>query len=236
MGATPAGVPRPPRGDVDSIGILAIGQSPRPDFERIFRRALPETHLIVRGALDRLSQPEIEALAASGGPYPLFTILRDGSTREISLFPIARLLETCVTEVAAAGASIVVVMCAGDFPDLQSPIPVLYPGRILPAVARGVCRTDRLGIVVPNAAQVESAVTHWRTKGFAAHAAVASPLDPAALDRAAESLRALALELIVLDCLGFPPEAARRVRGLCGGPVLCPQGLVPRIVAEMLGA
>ena len=65
---------------------------------------------------------------------------------------------------------------------------------------------------------------------------LSSPLDPAALDRAAESLRALALELIVLDCLGFPPEAARRVRVLCGGPVLCPQGLVPRIVAEMLGA
>jgi hypothetical protein len=39
----------------------------------------------------------------------------------------------------------------------------------------------------------------------------------------------------VLDCMGFPPEEARRMRTLCGRPVLCPQGIVPRIMAEMLG-
>jgi hypothetical protein len=38
-----------------------------------------------------------------------------------------------------------------------------------------------------------------------------------------------------LDCMGFSPEAARRMRTFCGRPVLCPQGLVPRVMAEMLG-
>ena len=221
---------------MDAIGILTIGQSPRPDFERIFRRALPEARLIVRGALDRLSQPEIDALASSGGSYPLFTILRDGSSREIPLAAIARLLEPCVQEVAAEGATIAVVMCAGDFPELPSSIPVLYPGRILPAVARGVCQKDRLDIVIPNAAQVPSAVAHWRANGFTVRAAVASPLDPDDLKRAAEMLGGAPLDPVVLDCLGFSPEAARRMRDVSGRPVLCPQRLVPAIAAEMLGA
>jgi hypothetical protein len=35
--------------------------------------------------------------------------------------------------------------------------------------------------------------------------------------------------------MGFPPEDARRMRALTGRPVLCPQGVLPRIMAEMLG-
>ena len=34
---------------------------------------------------------------------------------------------------------------------------------------------------------------------------------------------------------GMPPEEARRMRALCDRPVLCPQGILPRIMAEMLG-
>jgi protein AroM len=220
---------------MDTIGILTIGQSPRPDFARVFARHLPGAKLLVRGALDALATEEIDALARKGGPYPLFVMLRDGSHREISLHALKPLLDTRAMQVAAEGAAASVLMCAGAFPELDSPIPVLYPNRILAAVARGVCRTDRIGIVLPNAGQVEPAVAHWKAYGFEAQAAVASPLDPSALDRAAEKLADPGLELIVLDCLGFPPEEARRMRGLCNQPVLCPQSLLPRIMAEMVG-
>ena len=64
---------------------------------------------------------------------------------------------------------------------------------------------------------------------------VASPKEPTALLEAAKALADPGLEMIVLDCMGFPPEEGRRMRGLCGRPVLCPQGVVPRILAEMLG-
>ena len=220
---------------MDTVGILTIGQSPRADFEAIFRRHLPGASLLVRGALDAVSTEAIDAMAAAGGEYPLFTILRDGTTREISLHRLKPLLDEQARRAAAEGARVAALMCAGDFPDLDSPIPVLYPGRLIPAVVKGVCRGNRIGIVLPNAGQKGPAVTHWREKGFAVKAAVASPTDPAALPAAAIQLRDPDLELIVLDCLGFPPEDARRMRDLCGKPVLCPQGVLPRIMAEMLG-
>jgi protein AroM len=220
---------------MERVGILTIGQAPRPDLEAVFRRHLPGVELLVRGALDRLTMPAIDALAASGGEYPLFTILRDGTTREISLHRLKPLLDERAKDVAAEGASVAALMCAGNFPDLVSPIPVLYPSRMLAAVVRGVCRGNRIGIVLPNAGQVDVAVAHWREKGFEATAAVASPKEPAALPEAARALADPNLELIVLDCMGFPPEEARRMRGLCGRPVLCPQGILPRLMAEMLG-
>ena len=124
---------------MDTIGIITLGQTPRPDLEMVFRRHLPETPLLIRGGLDDVPKTEIDALAAAGGDYPLFVILRDGTSREISLYRLVPLLEAQARRVAAEGASVAVLMCAGSFPDLRSPIPLLYPGRILPAVARGVC-------------------------------------------------------------------------------------------------
>jgi len=220
---------------MDRVGILTIGQSPRPDLEAVFRRHLPGVDLIVRGALDGTPTQAIEEMASAGGEYPLFTILRDGTTREISLHRLKPLLDECAKDVAAQGAAVAALMCAGNFPDLASPIPVLYPSRVLSAVVRGVCCGNKIGIVLPNAGQVGVAVAHWRDKGFEATAAVASPKEPAALPEAAQALADPNLELIVLDCMGFPPEEARRMRALCGRPVLCPQGILPRIMAEMLG-
>ena len=220
---------------MDTIGIITLGQTPRPDLEWSSGRHLPETPLLIRGGLDDVPEAEIDALAAAGGDYPLFVILRDGTSREISLYRLVPLLEAQARRVAAEGASVAVLMCAGSFPDLRSPIPLLYPGRILPAVARGVCRGNRIGIVLPNLGQVRSAEAHWKEKGFEVTAVVASPKEPTALLEAAKALADPGLEMIVLDCMGFPPEEGRRMRGLCGRPVLCPQGVVPRILAEMLG-
>ena len=220
---------------MDTIGIITLGQTPRPDLEQVFRRHLPEATLLIRGGLDGVPTAEIDALAAAGGEYPLFVILRDGSHREISLYRLKPFLDKRARQVAAEGAAVSALMCAGNFPDLDSPIPMVYPSRILTAVARGICRGKQIGIVLPNAGQVGVAVAHWREQGFEVTAAVASPTEPGALLEAAKALADPTLELIVLDCMGFPPEAARGMRARCGRPVLCPQGLVPRIMAEMLG-
>ena len=220
---------------MDAIGIITLGQTPRPDLEKVFRRHLPDTNFLIRGGLDEVQTAEIDALAAAGGEYPLFVILRDGTVREISLYRLKPFLDRRAREVAAEGAAVSALMCAGNFPDLDSPVPMIYPSRVLTAVARGICRGKRIGVVTPNDGQVAAATAHWREKGFHPAVTVASPLDPAALSRAAEALADPGLELIVLDCMGFSPEAARRMRTLCGRPVLCPQGLVPRVMAEMLG-
>ena len=70
---------------MEKLGILVLGQTPRPDIKALFAAYLPGTELIVQGALDGLATEAIDDLARRKGDYPLLVILADGTTREISM-------------------------------------------------------------------------------------------------------------------------------------------------------
>jgi len=217
------------------LGMLILGQTPRADLEQIMRNYIPAVEFIQMGGLDGLTTEEIDALVTEDPEYPLFVILADRTTREISMTKLFPLLERKAKQLAEAGADVIVLMCAGNFPDLQSPVPVIYPGRVVPAVAEGVSSNKRIGIVTPNPGQLEPALQNWRQRGFDVTGAVAAPIDPQALQQAAGQLRQDGLDLVVLDCMGFSPAAVETFRQVFDLPVLCPQRLVARVTAEMLG-
>ena len=216
------------------LGIIVLGQTPRPDLEAIYNAYLPGVELSIMGALDGMATSDIDRMANEGGEYLLLVILADGTTREISLYRLVPLLEEKAAALAIAGAEAAVLMCAGSFPDLKSPIPIIYPGRVVPAVVSAISGSKRIGIITPNPGQMAPAQEHWRQKGFTVKAAVASPRDPAALEAVAAEMRDPTLELVILDCMGFGPDAGSRMRRLCGRPVICPQSLVARVTAEMM--
>lgn len=218
------------------FGIIVLGQTPRPDLEKTYGTYLTGVSIHIGGALDQKSIPEIDAMAEAGGEYPLLVILADGTTREISLYRLLPLLEQQASRMDDVGIKTALLMCAGNFPDLQSPIPIIYPGRVVPAVVSGVSRNKKVGIVTPNSGQVEPAQEHWKDKGFKTIVTVASPKSPTEIALAADFLKDRELDLVVLDCMGFGPESAAVFRKKSSVPVICAQSLVARVIAEMLGS
>jgi protein AroM len=220
---------------MEKLGILLLGQTPRPDIERLFAAYLPGTGLVLKGALDGLGAEEIEGLARQRGDYPLLAFLDDGTAREIAMGLLVPRLGAAARQLEAGGAEAAVLFCAGDFPELDCRLPVIYPGRVVPALVGAVSRTRRVGIITPNPGQADPARRHWEGKHFSVSVAVASPRDPRALEKAAAELQDPGLELLVLDCMGFAPQAARRLKKLTGRPVISSQSLVARTAAELTG-
>ena len=215
------------------LGLVSIGQTPRPDLEALFRAHAPSATIATHGALDGLDHDEVAELARVGGSYPLLVRLSDGSSAEVDRAVLLPYVVRCAADLAAAGARLVVVICAGDFPMFACEAPVLRPGVLLPAVVGAVSQTRRIGVVTPNAGQVDAARAKWAADGFDVTVTSAAPGDAAAIATAAEVFQDETLDLVLLDCMGHGPSDRAAVAARCRCPVLMAQTIVAKIASEL---
>ena len=215
------------------LGIVTIGQTPRPDLAATFAAAAPHAEVRVAGALDGLDADALAALAAPG-PYRLLVRLASGGTVEIPLEVLVPYVARAVEALATGGASIVVIACAGEFPDVPCAVPVLVPGRVVPAAVRALATGSRIGIVTPNAAQAPFAERKWRDDGFDVVVTHASPVDHDDLARAAAAMRTAGVSLVVLDCMGHDDAYRAEFARLSSLPVVAAQSLVAAVAGALV--
>lgn len=216
------------------LGVITIGQSPRPDLHAVFAREAPHADVLVRGALDQLDAAHVAALVSPGCDYPLLVRLRGGASAELPLATVHQHVVAAATSLVADGVYAIVVACAGNFPDVPCAAPVLLPGRILPAAVTAMVRSRRIGVVAPIAGQLAAAEAKWRADGFDPVMAWASPVVEHEIDAAAEIMRLAAPELVVLDCMGHGDDYTHRFANYCRCPVVSAQSLTARVAGALL--
>ena len=238
------------------IAAITIGQSPRVDITPEFRSALGgAAELTETGALDDLSPEQIAALAPGPADELLVSRLRDGREVHLAEHHVVELVQSRIDELRRANApgpaaaasgnatapaharpDLIVLLCTGSFPTLHSPVPLLFPDRILRGVAEAVCDKGRIACIAPSADQRRLTEEKWEgVAGEIIFGAVspysASPEEARAV---VEQVAAAEPELIVLDCLGFDRAMKRLVRSVSRAPVLLPRTITARVAAELV--
>lgn len=216
------------------VGTVTIGQTPRDDVVPQLRAILgDQIEIVETGALDGLSEKAIKDGAASSEGALLVTRLRGG--REIHLrkgFLIPR-LQQCVSSLQDR-VHLILVLCTGDFPPLESDLPVLFPGPLVRNTVRGLGWAS-LGVLTPSAGQIADQQERWNG---VAHRVVVEPASPYAspegLSEAACRLRDARIDAAVMDCVGYTRVMKQTVRTILGKPVLAATSLIARVIAEML--
>lgn len=220
------------------VGLVTIGQSPRPDVVPEMAAVIgPGIDVREAGVLDGLSRAQIDALQPTGNDEILVTRLRDGAAVFLGKEKIVETVEQRVAALERGGATLTALLCTGDFPRLRATRPIVQPQPVLVGAVRGMSWPGRLGVVVPSVPHVPQAVERWRGEGFDPVVTALSPYeeeDPAALRRAAEAVRGSGL--VVLDCMGFGRKTRDEMRELTGVPVLLANLLVARVIAELCGS
>jgi protein AroM len=224
-----------PWADRGTLGLITVGQTPRPDFEALFGEHAPGTAIRIVGALDGLTTGEVARLASRRDHHPLLVRLADGSATAVPARRVIPRVKRAARRLASEGASLVVVLCAGAFPRIDCGVPVIIPGRLLPAVMRAATRTRRLGIVTPIAGQADAARAKWESDGFSVKVTWASPTRHDEIAIAAAAMSDPDLEFVVLDCLGHNEAYRDEFGRLCGRPVVAAQTLVARVVGALIG-
>lgn len=226
-------------GRTRGIGMATIGQAPRDDVVPAMRQYLPaDLRIAQRGALDGLSGDEIERLAPRAGEVGIITKLVDGSSVLVSHELILPLMQAKVDELIEEGAELVVILCGADWSALRASRLIVNPGKLFPAVIGALAPGRKLGVIKPDAGQVEKEQARYAALGIDVVVTAASPYGGAERLRlareAGELLREAGCELIWMTCVGMDAPMRAIVAEVTAAPVVLAHALLARIVTELL--
>lgn len=218
------------------LGIATIGQAPRDDIARLFAEHAPAgTKVILRGALDGLSDAEVDRLKPESGADTLYTRLRGERDVKISKKAVIARSPGLLARLRADGCDAIAYACTGDFPPMAGDQGVLFPSRLLSGLAAGLLPRGRLGLLIPLAEQAEKLSSKWARPGVEI---VVEALAPSAdAGEAAEAARRLASrkpDLVVMDCMSYSPATKAQVKSGLGVPALLAISATGRVLREML--
>jgi protein AroM len=219
-----------------TLGIITVGQAPRDDIASLFAAHAPAgTTVILRGALDGLSDAEVDELKPESGADTLYTRLRGGRDVRISKKAVTARSPQALARLREDGCDVLVYACTGDFPPMPGDEGVLFPSRILSGLATGLLPRGRLGLLIPLAEQAEKLGSKWARPGLDV---VAEPLAPSAgpaeAQAAARRLAGRRPDLVAMDCMSYTPATKEWVKGCLGVPALLAITATGRVLREML--
>lgn len=218
------------------LGIITIGQAPRDDIAALFAQHAPAgTKVVLRGALDGLSDAEVDKLQPENGGDTLYTRLRGGRDVKISKKAVIARSPEAIARLRDDGCDAIVYACTGEFPPMAGDEGVLFPSRVLNGLATGLLPQGRLGLLIPLAEQAEKLASKWTRPGLEI---VAEALAPSAnakeANAVAERLAARKPDLVAMDCMSYTPVTKEQVKPALGVPTLLAITATGRVLREML--
>jgi protein AroM len=219
------------------LGVVVIGQSPRPDVVAQMRPFVgADVDINLRGALDGLTRAEVAELRPTAGSDTLFTRLPpNGENIKLGKHAIEARAKQVIERLVGEGTTVTMLCCTGNFPTLTRTGVVVLPSAVLSGLVHGLLSRGRLGVFVPLPEQAEELSRKWRRHGLEV---LTEPLLPgapaAAIDAAARRLNARQPDLVVMDCMSYDQAMKDRVRRTVRAPVILAVAAAARVAGELL--
>jgi len=220
------------------IGVVTIGQMPRPDILSLIREILgPDYEVMLVGALDDLNLEDIPEF----GPeeYLLITDMRDSVGRRIELSVTREFLTPLIQQhifKLEKEVDMIIVWCAGRFPEFKSKAIVIRPSEILKGVVNAILKKGRLGVIYPSKVQLKWAKPEWSREDIEIYAdALGNSLSrEEELEMLSRRLAERDLDLILLNCTGFGYKIKKLINKKIAKPVIQANALTLRVLKELL--
>lgn len=202
------------------VGMLTIGQAPRPDLVEPFARLREDVEIVEAGALDDLTLSTLPHSPV--GRYPLTTRLTDGTVVTLDEQTLVPLVRSALDRLEDEDVAATLLLCAAPFAGIRGRRPVVRPFDVV-AQLLGTSGIRRVAVLVPVEAQVGPARHKFEAAGFEPAVWVADVAS--APERLPEWLADECdtdgrCEAVVLDYVGHREEDVRRLQAVLDVPVV----------------
>ena len=219
-----------------TVGLLTIGQSPRPDMTEDLKPILAEKlNCMEAGALDGLSHEEVLSMKPQPGEHYLVTRMSDGTVVTVAARHLTERMQHQVTRLEQAGVSAILILCTEAFEAFSCRIPVFYPNHVLKALVPMAAPGGHIGVILPEEGQLRDFAAVWEQVVPKVTAVQGSPYAAdGSLKRAAKYFAGTDVDLIVLDCMGYTVSQQQMVSQQSGKPVFLAKTLAARLLTEFI--
>jgi len=220
------------------IGMISIGQSPRPDiisvFKETWRNHQPE--LIETGALDGLSHEDVQQMTPNESDDVLVVRMTDGQQHIVGRRHLIPRIEVCADALIQQQVTAMILLCTGDFRPFHYPIPFVIPQKIVDNTISALVTSGQVvGIMIPAEEQQKQMRRNLMSNGIVPVFASASPhLGEQGIVEAAHQLKRHEVDFIVMHCFGYTRAMRDIVKETTGKPVLLSNILVAKVTEELL--
>lgn len=219
------------------IGAITIGQAPRTDVTvDIMDIFQDKVELVQAGGLDGLTKEEIRHFAPEEGDYVLVSLLQDGSSVTFAERYIIPRLQQTIDKMEEEGCTLIMFFCTGKFPaDLQSrKVPLIYPCDVLDRLVPLLTKKSSIICVTPSPLQLEQTEAKWKQYVENVQTVAASPYGEwDVLEKAAEEVKEMDGDLIILDCIGYTRKMKEMFAKKTGKLTVLPRTLLARVISEL---
>jgi protein AroM len=220
------------------IGILTIGQSPRPDITSDLRRhLLADAVLFETGVLDGFSREYIaKKMCPSMNDVVYVSRMVDGSEVKLAKDTLIPIMQKRIRQLERKKVDLIVIFCTGDFPEFNAKVPLIYAGEVLKGIFSGFKYRQNVGILVPLKEQIDYARKKWKV--FFKHMVIsfASPYTSTKRDFCvvAKRFKESNVGIIIMDCMGYTYEQKTLIKKCADIAVVSPRSILIRLLNEML--
>lgn len=190
------------------ITLITIGQTPREDLLKAFKFGGVSNFQLV-GALDDVSQNEIDMLEKQPGEEKLFVVLKN-SMANIKHEMIEQKVENLIKEYEDSSDAIA-VLCMSEFKCISKRTKVIYPIKEMKEKVGDIKICDATIIFVPIKEQVESAKMKWASVEGDKHVVVVHPKSETALEEMFRGIDLHHPKHVILDCYGYDYELVAQI-------------------------
>ena len=217
------------------LGIVTLGQSPRPDIQADLAPTLCDMEIVQFGVLDDCSNGHLATFAPREGPFVL-TQLRNGGPIKVGVPEVSQHLQNLVGHLEG-DLQALLIFCARPLA-VSSKRPVLRPSALLGSYLPSVMQRGHLTVIRGSPELLPEGQAYWSARLPACRISMltASPFSvdwEEEWNELVENLHSLAPQAVLLDGLGYTRPMQQYLKKRWNGPILLPRALLGQVLSNI---